>query len=232
MGLRLSTSGKLLRGKQNVRRNWRRRTLLARRTLVALLPVDTGRTAISLIQTLVKTYPVNFKFFFWVGVLCASPWIKDVCFLFDPHAGFINRVPQNDWYYVNWHWFLSTVDDPLKTSVQFLAVFFLFPARFAPAYFVGIPLGDHVGTIIWYCFCTSPKEVNTMPPTSFALMGIALTIAILFSYEYLVHRYYHRWLRCKAALLALYDLPGTDKSTVKPHFITELNNAETFQSRF
>jgi hypothetical protein len=203
----------------------------------ALLAAVTGRFA-----TLSQTSTVNSRFFVGAALLIASPWIKDLCFLFDPKEGFplssevmqairAGSPPEGHWYYVNWHWFLATIDDPLTTLIQFIGIFFFFPAKYSPSYFIGIPVGYNLGTIIWFCFCTSPKEVNTNAPWSFALMGIALTGALIFSYEYLVHRYYHTWLRCRAAIIRLVDLPNTDKE-IREHYLNiELDNVENFQSR-
>lgn len=234
LGLRLSRSAKP--GKQNVRKQWRQ---LLRSPLVAHLHVGTGHFA-----TLLQTYPVNSRFFLGVGLIIASFWIKNFCFLFDPSVGFplsqdvvvqlkAGIVPEGHWYYINWHWFLATIDDTLTTLVQFVGAFLIAPApkKYPPSYFFGIPIGYHLGTLIWLCYITSPAEGNSNAPWTFALMGVALTLALISSYEYLVHRYYHDFLRSVAALKSLIvHLPANVPIQTKEQaFDMEMKN---FQSKF
>lgn len=237
LGLRLSGRGQRSE-KHNVRQTWLQRRL-RKSPLVAPLHVVTGHFA-----TLLQTYPVNSRTFFGVGLIITSFWIKDIFLLFDPSVGFplsedvvvqlkAGIVPEGHWYYINWYWFISQIDEPLTSFVQFLGAFFIAPSpkKYPPSYFLGLPVGFHLGTLIWLCYCTSPKEVNSNPSWTFAVMGVILTLALIASYEYLVHRYYHDFLRSVAALKSLIvHLPANVPIQAKEQaFDMEMKN---FQSKF
>lgn len=241
LGLRLSGSGQNSVSGSNSLRKPSRRQRLTRFSNLIVVPLHAGTGHFA---TLLKTYPVNSRFFLGVGLIIGSFWIKDIFLLFDSSVGFplsesveaqlkAGIMPEGHWYYINWYWFLSQIDEPLQSFVQFLGAFFIAPPpkKYPPSYFLGLPIGYHFGTIIWLFFCTSPKEVNSNPPWTFALVGVALTLALIASYEYLVHRYYHDFLRSVAALKSLIvHLPANVPIQTKEQaFDMEMKN---FQSKF
>jgi len=108
------------------------------------------------------------------------------------HLLFNKTIIDTTWYHLN-NFYLLLLLGPFITGVFIcIGVYHLFPTGSKRAYALALPMGYLIGKMIWLYQIQSNEEFYQIAPLSVILVGILLSVIILFLSDWLAWRWAHR----------------------------------------
>lgn len=146
-----------------------------------------GRDALAGLHALVLATSANKRLYAGFGFIgIVAPLVGCSYLLFD------RTIVDVEWYHLN-NFYLLLLLGPFITGVFIcIGVYHLFPTGSKRAYALALPMGYLIGKIIWLYQIESNEEFYQITPVNIILVGVLISVIILFLSEWLAWRWAHR----------------------------------------
>lgn len=169
--------------------------------------VPASRECLAGLRALNHSIDSNFRIFIAVGFMLVAAPLSGVAYQLFPQQP-INE----DWFYLNAHYFLLAIGPHIQMILLLTGVFFLMPIS-RRMWFVALPLAIPISKLLWLITVTSNIEYQSFVPWSFVLIGFLFALIWLFTFHWLTHRKYHEFDAICARIEGLIKLPNLDDHT-------------------
>lgn len=170
-----------------------------------------------------KTSEANTRLYFGLGVLIAAPLLSVVYLVFPEHGG------DRAWYHFNYYHLFYLIGPELFLLFTLSGIFFLFPTNSRRAYFLVIPMGQTLAKLFIFITATSNNEIHAIVPVRLIIEMAVCMAPILFSFNYLMDRQFHKLDGIKARIDGLRSLMKSEYSALME---SEQKKLKDFQKQF
>jgi len=154
-----------------------------------LVPVGPAGVSLAALLSALNSR-INNRILFGFGLIGVLAPVAGSCFVW-----FDKKAISTGWvsvYYTNYFYLLLVLAPFLKSVLEIIGVFFLFPKGVKRSLLLSLPLGFTLGKIIWLCTVQNNDQFHTVEPWQISAVGVALGLCLLISADFFTWRKFHR----------------------------------------
>lgn len=170
-----------------------------------------------------KTLEANIRIYLGLWIILVVAPVSSVAYQFMPTA------KDFSWYYHSWFTFFYMIGLELFLLFTLIGIFLLFPANSRRAYFLIIPMGQTLAKLFILITATSNNDIHAIVPVRLIIEMAVCSAPILFSFNYLMDRQFHKLDGIKARIDGLGNLMKSEYSALME---SEQKKLKDFQTKY
>lgn len=146
------------------------------------------------LRAISRTLEGNLRIYLGLWLMLVVAPISGVVYQFMPTA------KDFTWFYHSWYTFFYMIGPELFLLFTLIGIFFLFPSNSRRAYFLAIPLGQTLAQLFTLVVAQSNNDIHATVPLRLVVEMTVCALPVLFLFNYLMDRQYHKLDGIKARI--------------------------------